>query len=295
MVVIASIVYVAVLVALLLVMRRRHVAPLEADETRSPLREAAAKRVILVATVATVGVLFVVLFFDLGVARGLTHLATSPALSIRVTGHQWWWEIEYEDSIPQRRVRLANEIHLPVGQPVLIKLESHDVIHSFWVPNLAGKRDLIPGHHTETWIRADRAGVYRSQCAEFCGIEHAKMALFVVAEPPDSFTAWLARQRAPAAPATDTLAARGQLVLEARSCGLCHTVTSTLALGRVGPDLTHVASRLSLAAGTLPNTPGYMAGWIVDPQTIKPGAQMPANSLTPADLRALVAYLATLH
>ena len=292
---IATVVYVVVIATLLLVMWRRQRVQLEADETRSADREARAKRAVILAAVATVATLFVILFFDLGVARELTQLATSPALSIRVTGHQWWWEVEYEDSVPQQRVRTANEIHLPIGQPVLVKLESHDVIHSFWVPNLAGKRDLIPGHHTQTWIRADRPGVYRSQCAEFCGVEHAKMSLFVVAEPREQFDAWLARQRAPAALPSDTLAARGQLVLEANSCGLCHTVTSTLARGRVGPDLTHVGSRLSLAAGTLPNTPGYLAGWIVDPQAIKPGVQMPANALSPTDLRALVEYLTRLR
>jgi cytochrome c oxidase subunit 2 len=294
MLVVGTVAFVLVVAALLLVTRRRMTVPLEMDDIRSPAREASAKRAVIVAVAATVVVLFMVLVFDLGVARGLAPDA-APSLSIHVIGHQWWWEIEYEDSIPQRRVRLANEIHLPVGQRVLVKLDSHDVIHSFWVPNLAGKRDLIPGHHTQTWIHADRPGVYRAQCAEFCGLEHAKMSLFVVAESRERFTAWLDAQRASPLPPTDTLAVRGRLVLESGSCAMCHTVASTLARGRVGPDLTHVASRNSLAAGTLPNTPGYLAGWIVDPQTIKPGAQMPANQLSPADLRAVVAYLTTLR
>ena len=295
MVAIAAGVYVMVMAVLFLVVRKRAAAPFETDEVRSPGRESDARRVVTIATAATAIVLFTVLFIDLGLARAQAGLARTGALTVRVTGHQWWWDVEYEDAVPQRRVHLANEIHVPVGEPVLIKLESHDVIHSFWVPNLAGKRDLIPGHQTETWIRADRAGVFRSQCAEFCGLEHAKMALFVVAEPRDRFAAWLDAQRAPASAPTDTLAARGRAVLESGACALCHTVSSTLARGRVGPDLSHVASRLSLAAGTLPNAPGYLAGWIADPQTVKPGAQMPAVPLSPADLRALVAYLGTLR
>lgn len=292
---IAVAVYVIVIVALGIVIWRRRTVPVDAAASRSYDRESRARRTVIIAVGATAGVLFIVLFFDLAVARSLTRLSASPALSIHVIGHQWWWEVEYEDSVPQQRVRLANEIHIPVGQSVLVKLDSRDVIHSFWVPNLAGKRDLIPGHHTETWLRADRAGVYRSQCAEFCGLQHAKMALLVVAEPREQFDAWLAAQRVPAPPPTDMLAARGRTVLEAGPCALCHTVASTLARGRVGPDLSHVASRRTIAAGTLPNAPGYLAGWITDPQTIKPGVLMPVSSLAPEDLRALLAYLATLR
>ncbi|MFL5620775.1 MAG: cytochrome c oxidase subunit II [Gemmatimonadaceae bacterium] len=291
MVVVAALVYVVVVAVLLAIVRRRT----PPEDVRSPAREARARRTIVISVGATVAILFVLLVFDLGVARALMHDDARPAVAITLTGRQWWWDVEYEDSIPQNRVRDANEIHVPVGQPVRIKLVSHDVIHSFWVPNIAGKKDLIPGHEDEIRLRVDRAGVYRGQCAEFCGIEHAKMALLVVAQPPGEFAAWLAHQRAAAAPPSDSLAARGRFVFESAPCATCHTVAGTAAAGRVGPDLSHIGSRRTLAAGTRANTRGNLAGWIVDPQTLKPGAQMPAHPLAPADLRALVAYLESLR
>jgi cytochrome c oxidase subunit 2 len=289
---VATLVYAAVVGALVLILLRRR--PFDEDP-RSPLREAAARRAIAIGIAATVVIAFVTLVYDFAIGRNLMAEDSPPALTIRVTGHQWWWEVEYEDSIAQNRAHLANELHIPVGRPIRIRLVSHDVIHSFWMPNLGGKKDLIPGHDNEIWVRADRPGVYRGQCAEFCGIEHAKMTLFVVAEPPDRFSAWLARQREPARTPNDSLASRGRLLFEGGSCAMCHTVESTLAGGRVGPDLTHVASRIGLAAGAVPNTPGNLAGWIIDPQTIKPGALMPSHAVAPLDLRALVAYLETLQ
>lgn len=289
---VSVLVYVIVIGALLLIILRRRTTD---EDPRSPAREAVARRSITIGIAVTVVIAFITLVYDLTIGRTLMAESFPAPLTIRVTGHQWWWEVEYEDSIPHNRVRLANEIHIPVGRPVRIELVSHDVIHSFWMPNLGGKKDLIPGHDNELWLRADRAGVYRGQCAEFCGIEHAKMTLIVVAEPPDRFDTWLARQREPAGIPSDTLAARGRLVFEGGSCAMCHTVTSTLAQGRVGPDLTHVASRLALGAGTVPNTPGNLAGWILDPQTIKPGALMPSHALPPSDLRALVAFLEALR
>ena len=215
-------------------------------------------------------------------------------LPIRVIGHQWWWEVVYPDTIPQDQIETANEIHIPVGEPVVIAFESQDVIHSFWVPNLNGKRDLIPGYKTSLWLQADRAGVYRGQCAEFCGHEHAKMALVVVAQPPAEFEAWRAKQRQSQLPPTDSVAKRGEQVFLARDCVMCHAIAGTPAGGRTGPDLTHVASRATLAAGTLPNTRGNLGGWIVDPQRIKPGVLMPPNQIAPQDLQALLTYLETL-
>jgi cytochrome c oxidase subunit 2 len=292
MVIVAAIVYVLVIGVFIGIIRR----PRRDDEDPlSPEREESARGRIKQAVVATVAIMFVLLVYDFIVGRNMDGMTSPKMMTITLTGHQWWWQVDYEDPIPQNRVRTANEIHIPVGLPVLIKLVSHDVIHSFWVPNIAGKKDLIPGHHNEIVIRADRAGVYRSQCAEFCGIEHAKMALVVVAEPADQFGAWIARQRMPASPPRDTLAARGQLVVEASSCAMCHSVGGTRAAGGLGPDLTHLASRRTIAAGTLPNTRGNLAGWIVDPQTIKPGVHMPANALSSSDLQAVVAYLGTLQ
>jgi cytochrome c oxidase subunit 2 len=291
MIVIAAIVYVIVVGTLFFIMARRSAS----EDLRSPEREAKARRVIGWSLVGTVIIAFALLVYDFAVGRSLMHPSSASYLSIRVTGHQWWWDVEYEDPIPQNRVHVANEIHIPVGRPVRIRLLSHDVIHSFWIPNLGGKRDLIPGHYNEQWLHADRPGVFRGQCAEFCGLQHAKMAMLVIAEPPEQFAAWVAQQRKPATTPADTLAARGRRVFEAGPCANCHTIAGTAGAGRVGPDLTHLMSRTTIAAGTLPNTAANLAGWIVDPQTLKPGAQMPANPLEAADLRALLAYLRTLR
>jgi cytochrome c oxidase subunit 2 len=213
---------------------------------------------------------------------------------VRVTGHQWWWEVEYRDSSPQDWAFTANEIHVPVGRPVVFELRANDVIHSFWVPNLGVKRDMIPGDENSVWFQADTAGVYRGQCAEFCGHQHAKMAFQIVAEPPERFAAWLERQRDTARTPADSVAARGQEVFLGSTCVMCHTVSGTPAGSRIGPNLTHLAGRRTIAAGSLPNTRGNLAGWIVDPQRIKPGVRMPPNALAPDDLQALLAYLESL-
>jgi cytochrome c oxidase subunit 2 len=184
-------------------------------------------------------------------------------------------------------------MHIPVGQPIVLKLTSHDVIHSFWAPNLHGKRDLIPGHVTTIGFQADKPGVFRGQRAEFCGYQHA-MAFLIVAESPDEFSAWLDQQRRPAAQPLDAVQQRGQEVLLSSPCMMCHTIQGTPAGGKVAPDLTHLASRRTIAAGTLPNTPGHLAGWIIAPQNIKPGSNMPPNTLDPDALQSLLAYLMSL-
>ena len=291
MLVVALVVYVVVVGALLLAIRSRRP---DADDAQSRAREDKAGNVIKLALIVVVPILFVFLLYDFGVARGIGRMPDTSMLTIDVTGHQWWWEVVYEDPVPHNIFRTANELHIPVGQPVRIKLASRDVIHSFWVPNLSGKKDLIPGHKNELLIRADQAGIYRGQCAEFCGLEHAKMALAVVAESAEDFTKWVEHQREAATLPSDSLATTGLAVFQTGPCSRCHTVASTGAAGTVGPDLTHFASRMTLAAGTLPNTRGNLAGWIVDPQTIKPGAKMPANALQPKELQALLAYLGTL-
>jgi cytochrome c oxidase subunit 2 len=177
---------------------------------------------------------------------------------------------------------------------VVFELRSADVIHSLWPPNLNGKRDLIPGNDNTIWFQADSAGVYWGQCAEFCGHQHAKMRFLVIAEPPDSFARWLARQRDTAMTPTDSVAKRGQEVFLASSCVMCHAIAGTPAGSRIGPDLTHLASRRTIAAGVLPNTRGHLGGWIVNPQAIKPGVRMPPNRLNADDLQALLTYLETL-
>jgi cytochrome c oxidase subunit 2 len=215
-----------------------------------------------------------------------------PALTLEVTGHQWWWEVRYVGEQPTGGFTTANEIHIPVGAPVLIKLTSADVIHSFWAPSLTGKTDTIPGRTNITWMQASRPGVYRGQCTEYCGEEHAKMALYVVADAPAAFDAWRRNQLRPAAAASPANG-DGQALFAAR-CGSCHAIRGTDAGGLVGPDLTHLMSRQTLASGLLPNTPSSLAGWISDPQALKPGAKMPATNLSGPQLRSVVAYLQTL-
>ena len=239
---------------------------------------------------ATAGILLVFLVSDFAVGRVLGQ-HPARARTIEVIGHQWWWEVHYDDPDPSKLLVDANELHIPAGQPVQIKLSARDVIHSFWVPNIIGKRDLIPGYTSSLFLNADRPGVYRAQCAEFCGVEHAKMALTVVVHPRDEFAAWLAESRSPAAEPNDSSAKQGERVFLAGPCSSCHTITGIPAYGTVGPNLTHLASRRTLAAGTLLNTRGNLAGWVVDPQSIKPGVRMPSNQLEAKDLRALLDYL----
>ncbi|HEX2189630.1 MAG TPA: cytochrome c oxidase subunit II [Longimicrobiaceae bacterium] len=243
---------------------------------------------------ATVAVLAAVLLHNLATGRALAAFAEPDALVVRVTGQQWWWEVEYQDPSPHRRLLTANEIHVPVGRRVRVEVESSDVIHSFWVPNLHGKLDLIPGYSGVTYLRADRPGVYHGRCAEYCGLQHARMDLRVVAEPPERFAAWYEAQLRAAPPPADSLQQKGQQVFLTRKCAMCHTIRGTPAQSRIGPDLTHLASRGTIASGTLPNTRGHLAGWVVDPQRIKPGARMPPNQLASDELHALLDYLQSL-
>ena len=221
-------------------------------------------------------------------------LATAPpnALHISITAHLWWWEVRYRDPLTGQDVTLANELRLPVGRPVSLGLNSADVIHSFWVPALAGKRDIVPGRVNHLQVEATQPGVYRGQCAEFCGEGHARMALHVVASAPAEFDVWLAAQAKPAPVAGSALMLQGQQAFIAQRCNACHTVRGVAEESRLGPDLTHVGSRLYLAAGTLTNQRGNIAHWIANTQTVKPGARMPSSSdIDPATLNALAAWL----
>jgi cytochrome c oxidase subunit II len=257
--------------------------------------ESALTTAVAAAIAVTVGILFVLLIASISTGQAVASLGTAQAVSISITGHQWWWEVEYEDAIPNRRMKTANEIHIPTGRPVVFKVTSRDVIHSFWAPNLHGKRDLIPGYVTAIWLQADRPGIYRGQCAEFCGLQHAHMAFEIVAESDVDFERWLDAERQPAAEPQTDAEQRGRAVFLTGRCSVCHRIRGTSAFGTLGPDLTHMASRDTLAAGTLPNTRGHLAGWVVDPQTLKPGNQMPPNVLSPDDLLSLIAYLEILR
>jgi cytochrome c oxidase subunit 2 len=238
--------------------------------------------------------LILVLVYALGL-RDLDALAAPPtkaAVTVDVVGHQWWWEIHYAG---RAGAVTANEMHIPVGESVLVRLRTADVQHSFWVPQLMPKMDLIAGRTNETWLRTDRAGDYRAQCAEYCGQQHAFMALMVVAQPRADFDAWLARTAQPAPASAATAAqARGKAVFEQSSCASCHTIRGTSAVGVVGPDLTRIGSRWSIGAGAAPNDPGHLGGWIVNSQTIKPGNAMPPQPVSAQDLPDLLAYLQSL-
>lgn len=225
----------------------------------------------------------------------ITSSQPPAAISILVTGHQWWWEVNYPGLQPAQSIATANEIHIPAGVPVRIELRSADVIHSFWIPQLAGKTDVIPGHPNLAWIQADTPGVYRGMCAEYCGSQHGNMGLIVVADSPDRFRVWRESQLASAVQPTDPDQAIGRAVFEHSPCVGCHTIRGTPALGKAGPDLTHLASRQQLAAGAAPNTRGFLAGWIADPQGIKPGNHMPRVPLTAQQLQGVLAYLESLY
>ncbi|HEX2163217.1 MAG TPA: c-type cytochrome, partial [Thermoanaerobaculia bacterium] len=251
------------------------------------------RRVVAVAAAAGVTLLVLVGFLLASVATG-DRLAAPPSgepLRVQVTGWQWWWDVRYPGAMAADEVRTANELHLPLGRPVRIELSSADVIHSFWVPRLHGKRDLLPGRPLLLHLTPSVAGVFDGQCAEMCGLQHAHMRLRVVVEPEEELEAWLAAQRRAAAPPASPLARRGQRVFLSSPCVLCHTVRGTAAGGRTGPDLTHLASRSTIAAGTLPNTRGHLAGWVIDSQSVKPGNAMPPIGLAGPELQALLAYL----
>ncbi|MRG96633.1 cytochrome c oxidase subunit II [Polyangium spumosum] len=252
------------------------------------------RRWILVGTALSTLVVLGMLVASIVVGRVVAEPRGPMDLTIDVRGHQFWWEVAYPDD----RVLTANELHLPVGRPVRLRLTSADVVHNFWVPELSGKQDMIPGHTNVFWIQADRPGIFLGRCAEYCGLEHALMALVVVAEPEDAFAAWIEAQRAPARGPDGPVAERGLQVFHEAECAHCHAiqgVTPPLATGAVGPDLTHLASRRTLAAATMRNVPGNLAGWILGPHDHKPGNRMPPSTLAPDDLHALLAYLGGLQ
>jgi cytochrome c oxidase subunit 2 len=246
----------------------------------------------LSATLVVLGVTFAGTMVTLNAA---SHPPREPSLIMDVTGHQWWWEIRYsEDAHPDLGFVTANEVHLPVGIPVRVRLHSADVIHSFWLPQIAGKTDVIPGQTNEMWIEAAKPGTSRGMCAEYCGLQHAFMVLPVTAETPEAFNAWATERRAEAAAPAAADARTGEIVF-ARTCGACHAVQGTNALGRVGPDLTHFASRPFIGAGVLENDRTNLLHWISNAPLLKEGARMPPIVLDSADLASVVAYLQTLR
>jgi len=291
-VIVGGIIWALVMLVLAASLWHRRPAANESPAPR-PASERRAGIAVGTATVATVLTIFGLTLASYLATRDL-NAASQEKLTIRVRGYQWWWEVAYFDDAPARNLITANEIRVPVGRLVSIELATADVIHSFWVPNLTGKQDLIPGRDNRITFTAMTQGVYRGQCAEFCGLQHAHMSLFVIAEPADRFEAWRDAQLGRAAePVTDEEKS-GRQIVTGKACGACHTVRGTSAAGVVGPDLTHIASRSYIAAGLLPTTRGSIAAWVADPQTIKPGNNMPLVPLTGDELRAVSAYLASL-
>ena len=267
----------------------------ESDGSHEPAQVYGSTQVELAWTV--IPVLIVVVLF-LTTARIIFAVQNAPkpqgALDVTVVGHQFWWEFRY----PSLGIVTANELHVPVStranpQPTYLRLLSADVDHSFWVPQLGGKTDLIPNHPNEMWIDPQQPGLYVGQCAQFCGVEHAKMLIRVYADTPQQFAAWVNNQQR--AGAQDSRVAQGRQIFETEACMNCHTIYGTLAKGTFGPDLTHLASRATIAAGAAANTPANLRAWIENPDTFKPGALMPAMQLSDEQNAELVAYLSTLH
>jgi cytochrome c oxidase subunit 2 len=286
---VCTIIWLLVMAMLLWALLRRRGQP-HSDEGKG---DRAMHLPVVAAVVATVVIIAGLTIASFYTTRGLGPVPDTE-VTIRVRARQWWWEFIYEDQDPARVVRTANEIHIPAGKDVRVVLESIDVIHSFWVPSLAGKLDLIPGRQNVLTFRADRPGVYRGQCAEFCGLQHSHMAFMVVADDEPTFQSWLSVQRAPAVEPNASDVAAGKAAFLAKPCSACHTVRGTTAVGTSGPDLTHIASRRTIAAGLLDNNQGTLAAWIADPQTLKPGSNMPLVPLSAQELRQISAYMESL-
>jgi cytochrome c oxidase subunit 2 len=267
-----------------------------AAETRAVevARGASGVRWIGVGMLITIVPLLVTLAWTMVTLAATSGPPANPALVLDVTGHQWWWEVHYDSPAPDQTFTTANEIHIPVGQRVLVRLHGADVIHSFWVPKLSGKTDTIPGQTNLAWLQARDPGRYLGQCTEYCGWQHANMALEVVAESGQDFERWRTQQLRAAPEPVTAAQRRGQALVEYR-CGLCHQVRGTLAASHAAPDLTHLESRRMIAAGILPNTPGTLSGWIESAQGIKPGCLMPDQHLSAEELGDVVAYLESLQ
>jgi cytochrome c oxidase subunit 2 len=278
------VVVLAFLVAAVVRARRKEAAP--------PARARWGEPFVVISGIVVPSLVLVAVFVvSLRDMAALSSPEEEPSLTLEVVGHDWWWEVVY----PESGAVTANEIHIPVGEPVRLELTTDDVIHSFWVPQLQAKTDLIPGQTNEMWLEADEPGRYRGQCAEYCGLQHANMIFYVVAEPSDDFQEWLSDQAGDATEPQDLSAAAGREVFLDNTCAGCHAIRGTDADATLGPDLTHLAGRDTIAAGVLDNTRGELSSWIVDPQGVKPGATMPPTSLTADELENLLDYLEQLE
>ncbi|MDB5477595.1 MAG: cytochrome c oxidase subunit 2 [Alphaproteobacteria bacterium] len=271
---------------------RQLVAPLQPDAQGE-------KRLltgVVIAVSLTIIVLTSFVILSYAVDKNLIGLDKNPALEIEITGHQWWWEVRYLSKTPSDVFTTANEIHVPLNTKIRLILKSSDVIHSVWFPNLAGKRDIIPGHDQDLFIRVDKEGTWQGRCGEFCGMQHAFMGLTLFAEPKPAFEAWEKAQRLPAEEPQSAEEKHGKEVFTTGACAMCHVIRGTDSTGYSSnaPDLTHLKSRATIGAGAAANTKGDLGGWILDPHGIKPGVHMPTISQEPQDFQALLSYLETL-
>jgi cytochrome c oxidase subunit 2 len=267
---------------------RRHGRPIRGDE---PAPEVSTTAWLLGGGTIMPIIVLAGIFISAVAVLGASERTDPAALEVEVIGHQWWWQVRY----PQYGFESADEIHIPVGRSVRLRLTSADVIHSFWVPSLNGKTDLNPASENIMYIEADTAGVYIGRCAEYCGMQHAHMGVSVVAEDMGSFLEWVERTRAPARDPADSTQAAGLQAFLDHGCSSCHTIRGTPASGRIGPDLSHLGSRLTIAGATIANTAATLGGWIGNPEGLKPGTTMPTVPMDGGDLNAIVQYLESLR
>jgi len=284
-------IYLLVMIFLALAMRRRR--PTVQGEVKTG-EEAGWRLGLVLFAGASAMILFGLALATWFTDRAIARAAAGPALQVEVIGHQWWWEVRYHDPVAGRELRTANELVIPAGTTVKVSLTSPDVIHSLWIPNLAGKQDLIPGRTSDLVLKVPTPGEFRAQCAEFCGLQHAQMALPVSVRSPDDFAKWYNAGLATRPVPSGGVEFAGFSLFTGRQCASCHAIAGTPASAQVAPDLTHVGSRTTLASGALPNTPAAMDRWIADPQGVKPGTQMPQVPLSPEERAAVVAYLESL-
>ncbi len=284
-------VFAIVMLFLLLALARRRAAPVLPIISPDPRSVASIHRTIAVASAVSALTLIALLIASAMVGHAEAATEVRTPISLRVKGHQWWWEFQYTDADPSKTVTTASELHVPVGRTILLELSSQDVIHSFWVPRLMGKIDLIPSRTNQARLVVDAPGRFRGQCAEFCGHQHAHMAFWVIAEEDREFQAWLEHERAPAQPPVDDAARRGAEIFASGPCAMCHTVRGSDAAATVGPDLTHLAGRSTLGSGSFPNTHDRLRALITNMQEMKPGALMPAMAMGDDDKDALMSYL----
>jgi cytochrome c oxidase subunit 2 len=289
-VVVCTIVWLSVIAALAFILLRRRSSYTDWPEADAPEQLRRKTLIVGALTAITAGILTLFTFISFYATREITW-SKNHVLTVKVTGQQWWWQFAYQDRDPSQMITTANELHIPVGRPVTLDLEASDVIHSFWVPDLIGKQDLIPGRKNTLTIVAGKPGVYRGQCAEFCGLQHAHMALLVFAQPLAVFEAWRKHQLEPAVKPGAPLRLKGMNLFMHGTCATCHAIAGTDADGQTAPDLTHFGERATIAAGTLANTGENLSRWLADPQALKPGTNMPKVPLSASDRTALVAFL----